>query len=57
MPYDPARFPWRAEERAVLVQLTAVPDGNDPQIGVMSTPELARAAADGHNLWLDRGGE
>lgn len=54
---DPARFPWRAEERAVLVQLTAVPDGSDPQIGVMSTAELARAAVDGHNLWLDRGGE
>lgn len=60
MPFDPVRFPWRAGchvGRTIYVQLTAVPSDDDPLIGVMDTPELARVAVDGHNLWLDEGGE
>jgi hypothetical protein len=56
--YDPARFPWRTGRktgRTIHVQLTAIPDDDDPLIGVMDTAELARAAVDGHNLQLDRG--
>ncbi len=61
MPFDPARFPWHAGRvagRVIYVQLTAVPsDDDDLLIGLMDTPELARVAVNGHNLWLDQGGE
>jgi hypothetical protein len=60
MAFNPARFPWRTGRhagRTIYVQLTAIPSDDDPLIGLMDTPELAQAACDGHNLFLDRGGE
>jgi hypothetical protein len=60
MPFDSVRFPWRTGRhvgRTIYVQLTAAPSDDDPLIGVMDTPELAQAAVDGHNLWIDRGGD
>lgn len=53
-----ARTPWRVGRRVgrnLYVQLGARPSDDDPVIGQLDTPELARVAVECHNAALEAG--
>lgn len=48
-----AKAPWRTGRsvgRTIYAMRSSSPSKSDPLIGVMDTPELARAAVEGHNM-------
>lgn len=63
-PAEYAKALWRTGRsvgRTVYAMRGSTPSDTDPLIGVMDTPELARAAVEGHNMqvsyYTERNGE
>lgn len=59
-PEEYATAEWRTGRsvgRTIYAMRGGIPSDTDPLIGVMDTPQLARAAVEAHNKLLGRGDE